>query len=312
MWRDGHTQTILPSIWPRRLPQWSHVERLALPDGDAVTVKRLDGGCGRVAILCHGLEGSADADYVRGMAGALGSAGWDVVGWNYRGCGGDENLRLRAYHSGETDDLRAVAAHVERGSRALALVGFSLGGNVVLKAAAEGGLPDSLAVVAAVSAPVDLASSARRLDEDSANWFYQRRFLQSLIAKTLKKSRRFPELRERLAGADGRAAVRTIRAFDERITAPIHGFGGADDYYARASAGPLLGRLAVPALVLSARNDPLLAEDSFPEALARESERLHLEAPPYGGHVGFLDLRRGRRPWHEGRIVEFLGAFSAR
>lgn len=312
LWCDGHVQTILPTLWPRVLPRWHVVERLVLPDGDFVTVKRLTSGHARVAVVCHGLEGSADADYVRGVAGELAAAGWDVVGWNFRGCGGEENQMMRAYHSGETEDLRVVAARVARGYRSLALIGFSLGGNVVLKAAAEGGLPDSLAGVAAVSAPVDLASSARRLDEVRGNRIYQKRFLKTLIAKTLEKSQRFPELGVRLAGADGVAAVRTIREFDERITAPIHGFAGADDYYARASAAPLLGRLTVPALLLNARNDPLLEAASFPEATAGASEWLHLEATAYGGHVGFLDLRRGRRPWHERRVVEFLNGVSAR
>jgi len=306
LWRDGHTQTIASAVLPRRVPAWSAGERLELDDGDCIGLKWMARRCRQLAVLSHGLEGSVEAGYMRGLAGTLERAGWDVVGWNYRGCGGVENRLLRSYHSGESDDLRAVAAHVARGYERLALVGFSLGGNIVLKAAGEGGLPASLVAVVAVSAPVDLASSARRLDEEPSNRLYQRRFLRTLVGKTLAKARRFPELGKRLAGSDGVRAVRTIREFDERITAPVHGFADAADYYARASARPRLGWLTVPALLLNARNDPLLDPPSFPEELARASTCLHLESPDYGGHVGFLDWRRGRQPWHERRVVSFL------
>lgn len=306
LWRDAHVQTVLPTLLPRWLPGWSASERLELDDGDFVDLRWMARCRRRLAVLSHGLEGSAEAGYMRGMAQTLHRAGWDVAGWNYRGCGAVENRCLRSYHSGASDDLRAVVAHAARGYDRVVLVGFSLGGNIVLKAAGEGGLPESLTAAVAVSAPVDLASSSRRLDEVAANRFYQRRFLRTLVAKTLAKARRFPELGERLAGADGVPAVRTIREFDERITAPVHGFASAADYYERASALPLLGRLTVRALLLSARNDPLLAAPSFPEELARSSARLHLEIPDHGGHVGFLDWRGGRQPWHERRVRAFL------
>ena len=310
LWRDAHTQTVLPTLLPRRLPVWRASERLELEDGDFVDLKWMARRHSRLAVLSHGLEGSVEAGYMRGLAGTLHQAGWDVAGWNYRGCGGVENRRLRSYHSGESDDLRAVVAHAGRGYGRVALVGFSLGGNIVLKAAGEGGLPGPVAAVAAVSAPVDLASSARRLDEVPANRFYQRRFLRTLVAKTLAKARRFPELGARLAGTDGVRAVRSIREFDERITAPVHGFADAADYYARASSRPLLAGLAVPALLLSARNDPLLDAPSFPEDLARASGRLHLEITEHGGHVGFLDWRRGRQPWYERRVEAFLSGHA--
>lgn len=306
-WGDAHLQTILPSLWPRRVPVWSSSERLELDDGDFVDLKWRSRDYSRLAVLSHGLEGSTEAGYMRGMADTLHRAGWDVVGWNYRGCGGVENRLMRSYHSGESGDLRNVVDHAGRGYDRVVLLGFSLGGNISLKYAAEGVVPASLAAVVAVSAPVDLASSARRLDEFSGNRLYLRRFLGTLIDKTLAKARRFPELGERLAGRDGVGAVRTIREFDERITAPVHGFASADDYWARASARPLLGRLTVPALLLSARNDPLLDEPSFPEEWARTCPLLHLEVPAQGGHVGFLDWRRGRQPWHERRVLEFLG-----
>jgi predicted alpha/beta-fold hydrolase len=309
--RGGHGQTVLPVFLRRTFAGWQARERLELEDGDFVDLSWIRGvGSARLAILSHGLEGSVEAVYMRGLAGTLVRAGWDVVGWNYRGCGGVENRLMRSYHSGEAGDLRAVAAHVAPRYDWVSLVGFSLGGNISLKCAAEGGLPPAVRAAVAVSAPVDLASSARQLDEEPSNRVYKRRFLKTLIKKTLSKAERFPELGHRLAGADGGAGVVTIREFDERITAPVHGFADAADYWARASARPLLSRLTMPSLLLSARNDPLLDEASFPEEEARVSRFFYLEAPRHGGHVGFLDFRRGLQPWHERRVLEFLESVS--
>jgi predicted alpha/beta-fold hydrolase len=158
----------------------------------------------------------------------------------------------------------------------------------------------------AVSSPVDLASCARLLDEDPRNQLYLHRFLRTLKAKTLLKARRFPELRDRLNSSDGVNAVRTIREFDNRITAPVHGFADAEDYWARASALPHLAQIQISSLLLSAKDDPLLGEASFPEDIARHSPHFHLEAPAHGGHVGFLDFQAGLQPWSERRVRMFL------
>lgn len=307
---SGHWQTILPVLLPRRLQAWQKRERLELPDGDFLDLSWLQAGHGRLAILSHGLEGSAEAIYMRGMAGTLHRAGWDVLGWNYRSCGGIENRLMRSYHSGESGDLRSVIAHAAQWYEKIALIGFSLGGNISLKCVGESAAHPAVMAVAAVSSPVDLASCARLLDEDPLNRLYLQRFLKTLKVKTLAKAGRFPVLREMLAGHDGVEAVKTIRQFDERITAPVHGFAGAEDYWARASSLPHLHRITVPSLLLSARNDPLLGAPSFPEACAQSSASFHLEAPAHGGHVGFLDFRSGLQPWHERRVLDFLNQAS--
>ena len=149
---------------------------------------------------------------------------------------------------------------------------------------------------------MDLASSAHALDALPGNRLYQQRFLRTLLAKARQKAQRFPDQ----LSATVLMQVKTLRDFDEVYTAPLHGFRSADDYWARASAAPLLPRLAVPALLINARNDPLLAAPSFPEALARASAQLHLEMPEHGGHVAFLDHRL--QPWHAQRAVAFLNA----
>ncbi|MCX6856875.1 MAG: alpha/beta fold hydrolase [Verrucomicrobia bacterium] len=302
----GHRQTILPVVLPRRFKSWQGQERLELPDGDFLDLSWRQNRHPRLVILSHGLEGSAGAIYIRGMADTLHRAGWDVLAWNYRSCGGIENRLMRSYHSGESGDLRTIVGHAAQSYQKIALVGFSLGGNITLKYAGESPTHSAICASIAISAPVDLASSAQVLDVDPKNRLYLQRFLRTMKAKTLLKARRFPELRERLAGRDGVAAVQTIREFDERITAPVHGFADAADYWARASSLPYLQQIQVPALLLNARNDPLLAAPSFPEALAESSTLFHLEAPANGGHVGFLDFNAGLQPWHERRVQSFL------
>lgn len=300
--RNGHVQTVLPLLLPRRRPSWRECERLELPDGDFVDLHWLRAGRERLAILSHGLEGCADAIYMRGMAGTLAVAGWDVLGWDFRGCGREENRLARSYHSGESGDLRAVISHAARGYDKVALIGFSLGGNITLKCVGEAEAHPAVVAAVAVSAPVDLTSSAMALDEREGNRIYLRRFLGTLIRKVERKAWRFPKE----IAVEGIRQIRTIREFDDRFTAPLHGFQDAVDYWAKASALPHLGRIRVPSLLLNALNDPLLAEASFPQEIARESAVFHLEAPMEGGHVGFLDFAQKLQPWYERRVLEFL------
>jgi len=308
----GHAQTIFPVFVPRRLTAWDKAERLELADGDFLELRwmmaKSKPQTSRLVILSHGLEGSTEAVYIRSMAQSLAKEGWDVLAWNYRGCGGIENNLRRFYHSGESGDLRLVIEHAAASFQQIVLVGFSLGANLSLKCVGEAPAHPAIRAVVGISGPVDLASSALALDEKKANRVYQQRFLHSLKAKVLAKAHRYPDLREMLAGKDGIAAVRTLREFDERITAPLHGFADAADYWARASSLPHLEKIAVPTLLLNARNDPLLCPPSFPEKLAHGSPFLHLEAPAHGGHVGFLDFRAGLQPWSERRVLEFISS----
>ncbi len=304
--RNGHVQTMLPTFLPRaRLPHPRH-ERLELADGDFVDLRWYHAPTKqRLAILSHGLEGSSDAVYIRSMSAALLLAGWNVVAWNFRGCGGVDNRLPHSYHSGETEDLRFLISHVADAYEQVALVGFSLGGNMTLKCLGESPAHPHIVAAAAVSAPVDLASSVVLLDGRPRNRLYLKRFLNTLIVKVEAKARLFPESLD----VQKIRSIRTIKEFDGRYTAPLHGFLDADDYWARASSLPFLSGLTVPVLLLNALNDPLLGEASFPRELARNSPHLHLETPDHGGHVGFLDHRL--RGWHENRVVEFIGACCA-
>ena len=299
---NGHLQTILPVLLPRRIALPFTRARLELRDGDFLDLDWSRAGHRRLAIILHGLEGNSSQQYVRGMAATLHAARWDVLAWNFRGCGGEPNRLPRAYHSGDTGDIAAVIAHAAADYSRIALVGFSLGGNVTLKYVGEAPPHPAIVAAAAISVPLDLASSARKLDREWSNWIYRRRFIVPLIAKIEAKALHFPgELK-----TDGIRAIRGFQEFDDRYTAPLHGFRDAADYWTRSSARQFLRGITVPTLILNARNDPFLTADSLPFAEAEANPALFLEAPASGGHVGFLDFVQGARPWSERRVAEFL------
>jgi predicted alpha/beta-fold hydrolase len=302
--RNGHVQTILPVLLPRRIRTTFVRERLELPDGDFLDLDWLRNNGKRLVILAHGLEGSSTQNYIRGMATELAKTGWDSLAYNFRGCSGEPNRLPRAYHSGETEDLRAVIARATREYTTLALVGFSLGGNVILKYLGEAPPHASIRSGVAVCAPIDLASCARKLDEKRSNRIYLRRFIVSLVNKIEAKATLFPDV----VDATEARRLRTFQAFDNRYTGPMHGFRDAADYWTRSSARQFLPKITVPTLLLQPRNDPFLAPEAYPWPEAEANPHFFLEAPESGGHVGFIDLRNGLQPWSERRVVEFLSS----
>jgi predicted alpha/beta-fold hydrolase len=302
--RNGHVQTVLGAFLRRGHRVAFEPERLELTDGDFLDLRWLRRDHDRLAILSHGLEGSAHQGYVRGMAAALANAGWDALAWNFRGCGEEPNRLVRLYHSGATEDLRAVIDHAATHYARVALIGFSLGGNLTLKYLGEAPPHSATVCGVAISAPVDLAASARQLDARWTNRIYLRRFIRSLIAKVEAKAVHFPTEID----ASGSRELRTFQEFDDRYTSKLHGFRDAADYWAQASSRQYLPRITVPALLLNALNDPFLAPECFPIPEAQESDCFHLEAPAFGGHLGFLEFAHGLRlrPWFESRIIQFL------
>lgn len=311
----AHIQTIFPSLFRRVTGVALRRERITTPDDDFLDLDWSgDPAARRLAILCHGLEGDSRRPYVLGMARALARAGWAVLAWNYRGCGGEPNRLLRSYHSGATEDLDVVVRHALATGRynTLALVGFSMGGNLVLKYAGERGaaIDPHIAAAVAFSAPCDLRASADRLARPDAR-LYMRRFISSLAGKLREKAARFPGALD-LAPL---GTIRTFHEFDDLYTAPLHGFAGAEDYWARASCLGYLPSIEIPALLVSARNDPFLAGRCFPEAEASASRWLTFEMPRSGGHIGFAAFNREGLYYSERRAVEFLrgcGADAAR
>ncbi len=304
--RNGHAQSILPTLF-RRIEgvAYDRRQRLELPDGDFLDLDWLGDPAGAdVAVVAHGLEGSADRSYVLGLARELARRGWTVCAWNLRGCSGEPNRLLQAYHSGMTEDLDAVVAHVlAEGAAAVAVAGFSLGGNLTLKWLGEQGESVDPRVIAGagVSVPVDLAASSETMRAWSRR-VYMRYFLRKLAAKLDEKAGRFE-------GAPDPADVRAMTSFaefDGHFTAPVHGFESAEDYWRRASSLPLLEAIRVPTLLVNALDDPFLAPSCFPAEAAEANPFLTLLTPAHGGHVGFV--RRGGTYWSEETVGRFFDA----
>lgn len=306
--RSGHLQTILPTLFRRVAGiNWQR-ERMNTADGDFIDLDWLNHGRDRVVVLCHGLEGSADTHYMKGMARAFSAADWDVVGYHFRGCSGEPNLLARAYHSGATDDLTEVIDHVlSRGQfKQLALVGFSLGGNLILKYLGEPNdqRPAELCGGVAISPPVDLSGCCDRLNQ-AQNWVYQQRFLRSLQGKIIAKG----ELVKQALGVRTLPRCRSVREFDHRYTAPLHGFDGAEDYYRQNSAGQYLALIDYPALLISALDDPFLGASCFP-GRDQVNQQLQLLYSQHGGHVSFMQRHPSGSFWAELQCVEFLQAVA--
>jgi predicted alpha/beta-fold hydrolase len=306
---NGHLQTIVPSLW-RTVPEVVYQrERLELPDGDFLNLdwsrlpahRPTDG----LAIVSHGLEGDASRPYVRGMVRALNSAGFDALAWNYRSCGGEMNRLLRSYHLGDTEDLDRVLCHAlatGRYRRAF-LLGFSAGGNVTLKYLGEDAarVPAEVQRAAVFSVPTDLKASSVHIGRRE-NQVYMRRFLKSLRLKVRAKAELLPGQVD-LAGIE---ELRNFVDFDNRYTAPMHGFDSAETYYQYASSGRYLAGIRVPTLLVNAQNDPFLPASCYPREVAANSAYVFLETPPDGGHVGFAES--SGEYYSERRAVAFLTA----
>ena len=285
-------------------------EHWETPDDDTIDVLRIPAADANAPtfLLLHGLEGSENSHYVGGMMSAAGSRGWQANLLIFRTCNGSLNRQPRSYHSGETADLDAVVRRLlaERPGAPLVLAGISLGGNVLLKWLGEQAdrIDERIKAASAVSVPFDLARSSRHIDHGVSR-VYSRRFLRSLRSKALAKVDRHPGI----ADAGRIKAARTLWAFDDAFTGPVHGFAGADDYYARSSSIRFLGAIRVPTLLLSARDDPFHPPGllSDVEEIARANPALQVEFVDRGGHVGFVE---GVVPWDtssygERRPVEF-------
>jgi predicted alpha/beta-fold hydrolase len=299
---NGHIQTILPVLLPRRLNIAFERERLEMKDGDFLDLDWLRTGGPKLVVLSHGLEGCSDDHYNLGIARMLNAAGWDVLAWNLRGCGKEMNRLPRLYHSGDTADLAAVIHFAAIRYPRIVLIGFSLGGNLTLKYLGEASPHPAVIGAVAISVPVDLAATARALDQHWDNRIYRQRFIKSLIAKVEIKARRFPNTFDITQSR----MIRTFQEFDDRYTAPIHGFRDAADYWRKSSGQQYLHRITIPTLLLNAGDDPFLTPESFPFAEAERNPCLFFEVPESGGHLGFIDLARGTEPWFERRVVEFL------
>lgn len=304
----GHAQTIVPAkLTPAPAVAYRR-ERWTTPDADFIDVDFAQpepaSAAAPVLLLFHGLEGSSRSHYALSVMRAAADRGWRALVAHFRGCSGEPNLLPRAYHSGDSDEadwiLRRV--HARWPQAPLYAAGVSLGGNVLAKWAGERGRDARfVAAAAAVGAPLDLAAGGAALGRGFAR-LYARMFLRTLRAKALATVARFP-------GVADIAALRAcadLHAFDDAFTAPLHGFRDADDYWARASAKPLLAGVRVPLLLLNARNDPFVPAPSLPAAADVAGDVL-LDQPDGGGHIGFAQgAPPGRLDFLPQRLLRFF------
>ncbi len=303
--RSAHAQTVFASLARSAKVPPLRRERWETPDGDFVDVDVLTGQPAAPALLVlHGLEGSSRSGYVAAVLRGVAARGWSAFAMNFRSCSGEPNRLPRSYHSGATEDPAwALRRLKERHGGPLHAVGFSLGGNVLLRLLAEEGEACLLSRAVAVSVPFDLSRCASELDRPGDPWalLYRARFLRTLKRKALEKA-------ERHAGAlsvERIRAARGLRDFDDAVTAPLHGYQSAAEYYARCSSAPVLDRIRRPTLLISALDDPFCPFEV--PASARANPRVQVLSTRHGGHVGFVAGSLWRpRFWAEAQALAFL------
>jgi predicted alpha/beta-fold hydrolase len=317
-WVPGpHLQTAWGRLTRARRQVSMRRESIATPDGDTLVLDHLDGPAGAPRlVLVHGLEGSSYSVYVQGMLKIAARRGWRGTALNFRSCARDpgnldrmlSNARPRLYHSGETTDIDLVIRTLAAREPGVPLVaaGVSLGGNVLLKWLGENPGQRYVRAAAAASTPYDLAAGSRYL-ETWIGAIYCERFLKTLRPKAFDVARRFPEAAAKLDLPRIRLA-RTFWEFDDAGTGPLHGFSGAEDYYARSSSINFVERIATPTLCLSAEDDAFLPPSVLPQVRSRASSSVELRTTPHGGHIGFIGGRLPWRPvyWAEELIVGWL------
>ena len=301
----GHLQTLYGALFGSSRLDWKR-ERWDTPDGDFIDVDRLAGPADSpLVVLFHGLEGSSNSHYASALARELTHRGWRGAVPHFRGCSGEPNRLPRAYHSGDAEEIGWILRRLrgESSGAPLFAMGVSLGGNALLKwLGGDARAKDVLAAAAAVSTPFDLMAAGDALGR-GFNLVYTRAFLATLKKKSEGKLERFPGL------FDGEAMrrARTLREFDEVVTAPLHGFRDTDDYWTRASAKPVLGRIAVPTLLVNARNDPFLPATALPHP-DEVSSHVHCDFPGEGGHAAFVSGPfPGNLEWLPRRVTAFFG-----
>jgi uncharacterized protein len=314
--RNAHLQTILGNFYPRPAFVCSSTAETVLVDSsdgsrvlchcdwqpEAVRAERL------TVLLVHGLEGSSDSRYIKGIAGRAWGAGWNVIRMNMRNCGETDSLTPTLYHSGLSGDVGAVVRHYTElyGLRRVALVGYSMGGNLVLKLAGEWGKREPLCAVTTVCPAIDLATGSDALHE-RANRIYEWRFLRGLMRRFQRKAALFPHVYT----TTDVGPVRSLREFDDKIVARYCGFRDADDYYYRVASARVVDRIAVPTLILQAQDDPFVRLTRETRAAVLENPNITLIETKHGGHCAYLSRDRGDDiHWAEATVIRYLSRFA--
>lgn len=301
-YRNGHYSTIVPHLLGKKPTVKYQRIRIDTPDNDFLDLDYVTSGHQRLLLLCHGLEGNSQSGYVLSYAHYFNNNGWDILALNYRGCSGVPNLRLQMYNSGSTEDLHLAIYDRIKEYDEICLLGFSLGGNLVLKYIGEEvfDITPKLKAVIAISAPLHLEDASRQLLKWD-NTLYQWRFLLSLSNKIIQKKRQYPDdIRRRKL-----LKCRSLYKFDDHFTAPLFGYRDAAEYYAKNQSIQWLENIKIPSLIINAEDDPFLGPKCYPKELIRGLDDVSLCTPRYGGHVGF-SYSRHDQSWIFNKVASFI------
>lgn len=301
--RNPHLQTIFASRLFTPAPFTTTTERHELPDGDFIDLSQSHQTQGDIVALFHGLSGCVQSSYIQGVFASLTSRGFSPVLMHWRGCSGEPNRLARSYHSGASDDVRWFINHLHarHPHKQLYAVGYSLGANALLKYLGEDGDASPLSAAVAISPPLVLAEGAKQLNTGFAR-IYQRHLLTQMKQQHEEKRRHYPQLDLPPASAD----INTLLKFDDALTAPLHGYKDAHDYYTQCSARRYLSGIERRTHILSAADDPFFTANILPTEKELSSSTT-LELSRYGGHVGFL---QGRQRWLDQHIAQLISKFS--
>lgn len=302
---NGHLQTILPAIARKVRDVNYERERIITSDDDYLDLDWSFVGSQQLVLISHGLEGSSETQYAKGMCKAANKRNIDALVWNYRGCSGALNKQPRFYHSGETGDLDTVIRHVSALGKytQIFLIGFSVGANITLKYLGEQKYPIHEVIKCAVtfSVPCDLAGCAAHLARRE-NLIYMKRFLKSLSGKIKSKAIIYPQIFD----VRNLKNVKNFQHFDTQYTAPLHGYTNAEAYWEANSSKQFLKNITIPTLIVTAQNDPFLSPSCYPIEQAQSNKNLFLEMPKYGGHCGFGLPWNNLEYWSESRALAFI------
>ena len=302
---NSHLQTLWSTLCRSPIKNLPLInERIELPDGDFIDLNWMGSGNGPIVLLLHGFEGSIESHYAKGMLQVMHRQGWRGVFMHFRGCSGEPNRLARCYHSGDTADVAMIIEKIRERepSTPLAAIGFSLGGNVLLKWLGETSEQNPLSAAIAVSVPFELHKTTQRIRQGFSR-VYERHMVKCVYERLsvkfngLSDAIKLPPFSE----------IHSLEEFDEKVTAPLHGFMSANDYYAKSSSRQYLHAIRVPTLVLQAKDDPFMTADMIPHS-SELSSAVQLELTEEGGHVGFVggDYPWNAQYWLEQRIPAFL------
>ena len=305
LFTNAHVNTIFPNlfrkIWGIRYDR----QRVDTPDGDFLDLDWIRNGSKHLVIIKHGLEGNSERPYTMGMARYFSNKDWDVLAFNFRSCSGELNRKLQSYHMGWTQDLRWLVKNIQANGQyeSIALVGFSLGGNVILKYLGEEGKEVSPLIKSAVAFSVPCHIPTCNIEFNKPrNKVYMWRFMRSLNAKTLEKMKDYPGQVQ----LDKKNLPKRFQEFDQLVTAPVHGFASNMDYWKKNSSLQTLHKINCPTLLVNAADDTFLSPECYPKHLATSHDLFHLEIPKHGGHVGFTTFGNKGNYWSEERAYQFI------